>query len=663
MSEHENSSLRGDDHAGNNNRWTDPETIGRASLGTLAVLLVLAGQLAFFTYPGNWTWGVSLSVLGVGVFIWARFGGGFSWATRLVGRVPLSISALLVFTSLLFSLLATWVDVALEETARTNFAPVIALWMSAGVALLAAFAQGREWFRGWREWIKRNRREIVIILIATLLGAAVRFYKLGDIPRVINGDEGIIGLAALSTRDQPLANPFSVWESIGGFFLQAIALAMSSFGRNPFALRLLPAIGGTLAIPALYVLGRKLFGTRVALVAAIFVAFSHSHIHFSRTVAVSYTQGTFVEPLMLFFLFTGLEKKSSLRMAIAAILLSIHFSIYIDSVIFFAYAVSFVVIAWLVCRPLVRGRGPQIVVFLMSTAIMILPQAYYSLSHFQEFMGRFNADGVVRSGWLAENMARTGQSAVVILGGRIIHAFLSLGYYAAWDFYGATIPLLTVITGALFIIGMVYSLSRTREPRYLLLNGYLWGPAVAIGLTAIPPEADSYRMLIALPAALLLAAVGLEEFLGLVSLSNSVGKNARIVVVALVLVGAAVLNMKSYFMDFAYRCRYGGDAVTRFASYLGNYLRQVDRSAAVYLLNDEVYQYGTHGSVDFLSGGIPVTNVPGRADDLEEGPNMVVIAAPTRVKELRGWASENPGGKLDLQYDCSTLMLMGYGLP
>ena len=57
MSEDESSSARGDDHSGNNNRWSDPETIGRASLGSLAVLLVLAGQLAFFTYPDNWTWG------------------------------------------------------------------------------------------------------------------------------------------------------------------------------------------------------------------------------------------------------------------------------------------------------------------------------------------------------------------------------------------------------------------------------------------------------------------------------------------------------------------------------------------------------------------------------------------------------------------------------
>lgn len=646
-----------------NHRWSDPDTIGRASLGSLAVLLVLAGQLAFFVYPSVWCWGVSLSGIGLALFMWARLGSGFSWGSRLIGRKPLTSAGLLGFVAVLLSLLATWVDVALEETPRSDFAPVIVLWMAAGLALAASFAQGRDWFAGWRDWLHYNRREILIVAGVTFLGAATRFYKLGDMPRVINGDEGLIGQAALASLQQPLANPFSIWESIGGIFLQTIAFAMRIFGRNPFALRLLPALAGTLAIPSLYILGRRLFGARVALIAASFLAVSHSHIHFSRTVAVSYTQGTLIEPLMFYFFLSGLQDKSSLRMAIAAILLSIHFSIYVDSVIFILYALVFLLVAWFVSRPLMKGRAPQVIAFCAALAVMLLPQLFYTVSHAEDFMGRFNVDGAVQSGWLADRVAVTGRGPALILVERIGHAFLSLPYYAAWDFYGATIPLLSVATGALFLIGLVYSLWRTREPRFLLMNGYVWAPAVAIGLTAIPPAADSYRMLIALPAAILLAAVGLDEFLKVIALSNAVGRKGRAVIAGLVVVSVAVLNLKSYFIDFVSKCRYGGDQQTRFASYLGNYLRLVDRSAAVYLLNDEIFRYGTHSSVDFLSGDLPVVNVSARADDLDAGPNMVVIAVPTRVKELRDWAAENPGGKLDLQFDCSNPMLMGYRLP
>jgi len=661
MSDRESPQPEGDAHR--NEQWNDPDTLGRAALGSLAVLVVFAGQLAFYVYPDNWSWGVALSILGIAVFMWVRFGRQFAWGTRLVGKTPLSPSGLLVIIAAAFSIMATWVDLALEEGPRSNFAPVVVLWVAAGIALLAAFALGRDWFAGGREWLRRNRREVVFVALITLLGGVMRFYELGDIPRVINGDEGIIGQAALNTSEKPLANPFSVWESIGGIFLQGISFSMRIFGRNPFGLRLLPAIGGTLAIPSIYILGRRLFGPRVAFVAAVFLAFSHSHIHFSRTVAVSYTQGTLIEPLMLYFLFSGLEERSSLRMAVAAVLLSIHFSIYVDSVIFLALAFVFMLVAWFVSRPLMKGRSRQVLAFTLAVAIMLLPQAFYALTHMQEFMGRFNADGVIQSGWLADTMARTGQSPVVILAQRIVHAFLSMYYYAAGDFYGVTIPLLSVVTGAFFLIGLVYSLWRTREPRYLLLNGYMWAPAVAIGLTAIPPDADSYRMLIALPAAILLAAVGLEEFLRVLSLSNSVGWKARAAIAGLILVGAAVLNLKSYFVDFALRCRYGGDSETRFASYLGNYLREVDLSADVVLLNDDRYKYGTHGSVDFLSGGLQVRNMPEQAQELVTGPDMVVIAVPTRVRELREWANQNPGGKLELQYDCSEIMLMAYRLP
>ena len=661
MSDHESPQPEGDAHR--NEPWDDPNTTGRAVLGTLAVLSLLAGQLAFYAYPENWSWGVAFSLVGLLLFMWARFGKQFAWGTRLVGKTPLSLPSLLVSIAVLLSVMATWLDAALQTSPRTNFAPVVVLWSAAGIALLAAFGQGRDWFGATRELLRRNRREILFVALITLLAAAVRFYKLGDIPRVVNGDEGIIGLAALNSDQQPQANPFSIWESIGGIFLQGIAFSMGIFGRNSFGLRLLPAIGGTLAIPSIYILGRRLFGPRVAVFAAVFIAFSHSHIHFSRTVAVSYTQGTLIEPLMLYFLFSGLEERSSLRMGLAAILLSIHFSIYVDSVIFLVLAFIFMLVAWFVSSPLMKGRSRQVIAFTVAAAIMLLPQAIYALTHMQEFMGRFNADGVIQSGWLADTMATTGQSAVVILAQRIVHAFLSMSYYAAGDFYGATIPLLSVVTGAFFLIGLVYSLWRTREPRYLLLNGYMWAPAIAIGLTAIPPDADSYRMLIALPAALLLAGVGLEEFLRVLSLSNSVGWKARATIAGLILVAAAVLNIKSYFVDFALKCRYGGDTETRFASYLGNYLREVDRSAEVILLDDVQYSYGTHASVDFLSGGLRVNNMSEQAAELVAGPGMVVVAVPTRIQELRDWAIANPGGKLELQYDCSQPMLMGYRLP
>ena len=133
--------------------------------------------------------------------------------------------------------------------------------------------------------------------LVTLGAALLRFIDLGQLPRVINGDEGLIGQFVLAAKRNPLANPWSLFENIGGLYRHGIGMMIKLFGQTPFALRLLPAIGGTLAIPALYVLARELFGRRVALMAAILLAVSHAHIHFSRTVAVTYIQSTLFAPL------------------------------------------------------------------------------------------------------------------------------------------------------------------------------------------------------------------------------------------------------------------------------------------------------------------------------------------------------------------------------
>src|SRR3990170_6387047 len=142
MSDYENPAPDGETH--HHELWNDPAMRGRAALGSLAVLVVLAGQLAFYVYPDNWSWGVALSIHGLAFFMWARIGKQFAWGTRLVGKTPLSLSGLLVMIAAVFSIMATWVDLALEETARTNFAPVVVLWVAAGIALLASFAQGRD---------------------------------------------------------------------------------------------------------------------------------------------------------------------------------------------------------------------------------------------------------------------------------------------------------------------------------------------------------------------------------------------------------------------------------------------------------------------------------------------------------------------------------------
>lgn len=199
----------------------------------------------------------------------------------------------------LFSTLAMLATHFFATYTRVNYIPVVTVWLLGAGCYVYAFIQGAEPInsKSIREWFMRNRVEIGLILLLTVAASAVRFYQLGGVPRVLDGDEGAVGLNAQLTSEGRLSNPFALWANVGAIYLQLINFSLKVFGINAFALRLLPAIGGVLAVPCIYLLGRQFGGPRIALIAAALAAFSHSHIHYSRIASVIYIQDVWLAAL------------------------------------------------------------------------------------------------------------------------------------------------------------------------------------------------------------------------------------------------------------------------------------------------------------------------------------------------------------------------------
>jgi hypothetical protein len=647
----------------------------RAVLMGLGLLLVLTGQFYFYVIPreryDGLAWGLVLSAVGTGLFVAGVAGRiparASAWlAVRLpawLARRPLPPVALWVGAAVSLSVLTSAADTAFERFGQVNYLPVVFLWLGAAICYMAAFAAGQGG-RDWRAWARAHRTELLLVGLLVAATAGLRFYNLGAIPRIINGDEGVLGKAALLTERPPLANPFALSANFGGVYLQLMNLGLQVFGHSAFALRLLPAVGGTLAIPAVYLLSRRLFGRRPALLAAALLAFSHTHLHFSRTVAVGYIQDTLLMPLALYGLISGIENRNRLRAALGGLVLGVHFSIYLGAQVSAAFILVYLLVAAVACRPLLQRAWGSVLAFWGGVGVMAFPQMMYSWRHPDEFLARLNADGLWQSGWLSQTMAANGQNAAQVLAGRVAHVFLSLIYYPAIDFYGVPIPPLSLVAATLFLLGLGVALWHTRDYRYLLLNAYFWAIIVSIGLFSIPPSADSYRVLMALPAALVMAGLGLDRLLTAAAPPvNRARQWAWAGLASFVLAGLLAINVWTYVVDFSGRCRYGGDPQTRFASYLGRYLAELERDTTVTLLSDEVFRYGTHASVDFLSNDFPVTNVAGPAASLALEPHSAVIAPATRANELTLWAAQHPGGALHHEYDCSILMMLVYRTP
>ena len=454
--------------------------------------------------------------------------------------------------------------------------------------------------------------------------------------------------------------PLHYGKILGGIYLQYVNFWIRIFGTTPLAIRMPPAISGVLAIPALYLFARQVSGKRVAIISSFLLAVSHAAIHFSRIGSVGYIHGTWLVPLELFFLLAGLEKRKTWMTAASGILLAIHFSIYLTAQVILAMIMVFILILAIFFRSWFKGVRRQVIAFIGGFILMILPEFTHILNHPEEFFARLNSDGTFQSGWLANTMTSSGQSAFKILGDRVVHAFLSLIYYPAQDFYGSAFSILSNMSMILFLIGLGIAILGIRKRGMILLNGYFWAPVLAIGIFSVPPSADSYRMLIVLTPALLLAALALDRILEIIGISWRANKPAYVFVTSILLICLAWINLSAYFIDYVGQCRYSGNLTSRFASYMGSYTKTINFGSPIYLLSDGTFKAGTHGSTDYLNDHRVIVNVDEPLDSWSPNSGDTIIASPDRIKELEAWMKTHPGGKPDYVFDCKNLILLAY---
>jgi 4-amino-4-deoxy-L-arabinose transferase-like glycosyltransferase len=150
-------------------------------------------------------------------------------------------------------------------------APVKARGRFAGAAVASRHAVARHWL------------EAAIVVAITLVAGYIRMYQLLDYPAGFHGDEGLSGWDAQNVLDHGWIGPYlpsSVGYPAGYAYWTAAVVKFA--GNDAWGVRLAPALLGTLTIPIGYVAFRIMFGYRVAVIAAVFLATSAWHILYSR---------------------------------------------------------------------------------------------------------------------------------------------------------------------------------------------------------------------------------------------------------------------------------------------------------------------------------------------------------------------------------------------
>ena len=162
-----------------------------------------------------------------------------------------------------------------------------------------------------------RRVELAIFLTILGLGLALRLYRLGDWTTGMHGDEGEVGLDALKILEGDHVSPFLTgWFGQPNFYYWGVALGMKAFGTGLAGLRAFSALSGALMILPFYLLVRRWFGVRTAIVASVFLAISDVTVHFSRQEFSNITTPLFLVTGFLFF-FRGLGDGRTLNFVLA----------------------------------------------------------------------------------------------------------------------------------------------------------------------------------------------------------------------------------------------------------------------------------------------------------------------------------------------------------
>jgi hypothetical protein len=485
---------------------------------------------------------------------------------------------------------------------------------------------------------RQHWRELGIITGLIVVAALLRWIDLGVVPIIINGDEGLIGTWAsqLMTQIGTLGLVFANMDGVGTNYLYVMGWVFQFFGQNAMTVRLIPAVFGVLAVGTNYLFTRALFGQRTATIMAVLLTFAHVHVHFSRTVAVSYTYATALVPLILWGMWQVVQTRQCWPAVVAALALAFHVNLYVDGWAW-SVLVLLIIVAWLlVDREAVIAAWRQLAVMLGLMLLGLAPMMLWGVYNPGDFFARLSTDGSVITGWVAREAESKGISSFQQILEMYQYAFSTFISLPFGDFYHANVPTLDIVSAGLFVIGLVLVHNRLHTRRMLLVLGWFWGGVTALAVFTIPFSTYHYRLVVVLPVAYVCVAIALEWGAGLIERKFSrIGVN---VLLGVILAGISWQNYAIYQTELATVCRYGGDMQTKQAGSLADYLYRLQlQGGIVYIYGDpNGFYFGPWRSLTFLNPQLEFHN----SDDVIDVTTMdatlpvYAVAIPERRTEI-----------------------------
>ncbi|HTB21267.1 MAG TPA: glycosyltransferase family 39 protein [bacterium] len=367
-----------------------------------------------------------------------------------------------------------------------------------------------------------SRRTLAGLMLAIMLtGAVFRFYKAGEIPAgMLTVDEPRLMLVAGQILDGKRATYYVEGaEGYAPWWVEAAAMWL--FGRDITGFRMSCLIPGLILVGLVGMLALELVGSRLGLLAAGLTAVCVWPVTFSRS---EYIVASSLLPVVAapWLFLRGLRRGKNLELCLSGFCVGLSFNVYTPGRLtcvllgLLAFYVWFRRPAW---RPSLRRAwmplAGGLVVGLAPLLLWAAPDPGYA---FRAYFGKLNwgmiaGESVVQAPGMVAKME-------MVLGNilpglpQLFTMFTTHGGIRPW-FFKLDQPVVDQATLFLMLCGLAVSLIRFRQPAYAFVVTW-WLLGLTPTLLASPQyHMDERRIMVAMPATMLLAAMGLHGLLGL----------------------------------------------------------------------------------------------------------------------------------------------------
>jgi 4-amino-4-deoxy-L-arabinose transferase-like glycosyltransferase len=492
------------------------------------------------------------------------------------------------------------------------------------------------------QWLYDHRWELSGVLIILFIAFMMRFWNLELHPYAFINDEGEMGWTAFFCIQLGNCNNLfeTSWAGQPVLAFVPTFLSISVFGNTAMAVRLVSVIIGTLAVLAVYLFTREVFGHREAWLAMALLAVLPVHVHFSR-LGVDNIIDSLSTTAVLGFLFLGIKRGSTMGFLAAGIVGGLCMYTYPGTRL--APIMGMVAIGYIVLktRGALKAHAFNVFIFIFSLIVTVAPIAGYFMANPAVFFGRMQEEGIFQT-----QSIHAGNVVGILTEQFMKSSLVFILTSAPTNFFHSPRPYLTPLAAIFFMLGLCYTIWRIREERFFILFIWFWA-AILLGSTFTGGPPTSQRMLMSTPPLAIITAIGICRFTEVIP--KTLQHSGRLQALCLLIFIAWVAGKDVTYYQYEYRLNhYFEDTTNEFTYETAAEISQLHSDGRLYLLADPQTNYLSFANFNYFSPDVEKTPLdevtPQILADLPTDKDALFIATPDHVDDLRKIAAFIPGG-------------------